>query len=527
MTFNMIKRNIIIGLFLLAITISGVGFYLYRFIGEEGSTSLENWLGNQVVSLLQSQLNPTIEFDSIDYQAPRTLMIDGLRIVEDGSVMIQVARTQLEFASIPTVGEAFQIEQIILTEPHFRLEESEEGGLVRWSHFLKDSPEPDTETDLVLSDVLQMRHIAINNGVVEYIPFGDSPPMLLEGLTTTIDTHPNSTAPGVYVFDGTLERPNLFTIKTKGELNLNTLHMDLASLYLNTHLHPDGYAIFPPQAQGHLIAHEIRGDLELEASGEIQLDDWQSASITTTCTLRNGFFAYSDKAIPLDTFTVLSQFADQTITLHGVAELMEGTIRFDAMASMKEEQPIHAEWAVNGIELSHLIRTLQPNERPVHAGLIQSNGVFEADATAWPDSIHGDGVVTISKGRLINIPILKLLAFEFLKMDGMKSASRKDSALVEFNFLPKSIGIKRFHASSGAYSSGAVRARGRGMIFYDGHMDMELNADALGKIQSKLGGSGKLLGEISDSVVKYRITGTPNQPKISVQPLGIPIGPGR
>ena len=58
-------------------------------------------------------------------------------------------------------------------------------------------------------------------------------------------------------------------------------------------------------------------------------------------------------------------------------------------------------------------------------------------------------------------------------------------------------------------------------------MDMEFNADALGKIQSKLGGFGKLLGEISDSVVKYRITGTPNQPKISVQPLGIPIGPGR
>ncbi len=66
--------------------------------------------------------------------------------------------------------------------------------------------------------------------------------------------------------------------------------------------------------------------------------------------------------------------------------------------------------------------------------------------------------------------------------------------------------------------------RGKGQVNFDSTIDFVVNAGPLEKLESDLGGIGAILGLITDQVVKYRIRGTWDDPKLTVHPLGIGAG---
>ena len=67
----------------------------------------------------------------------------------------------------------------------------------------------------------------------------------------------------------------------------------------------------------------------------------------------------------------------------------------------------------------------------------------------------------------------------------------------------------------------AVHARGTGSVAFDGTLDMSVNGGPVEAIQNQLGQFGKILGAVTDSVLKYRIRGSVADPSVKIQPLGI------
>ena len=74
---------------------------------------------------------------------------------------------------------------------------------------------------------------------------------------------------------------------------------------------------------------------------------------------------------------------------------------------------------------------------------------------------------------------------------------------------------------SSQLETGALLARGKGLITYQMDLDLNINAGPMEKLQSLLGKVGKVIGEITDQLVTYHVTGKINAPKVKVKPLGV------
>ena len=69
--------------------------------------------------------------------------------------------------------------------------------------------------------------------------------------------------------------------------------------------------------------------------------------------------------------------------------------------------------------------------------------------------------------------------------------------------------------------SGGVGARGEGEILYDGTLNLRVNAGPLELMQNDMGAIGDVLGAVTDSLLKYHVTGPWKTPVLEVRPLGI------
>ena len=72
-----------------------------------------------------------------------------------------------------------------------------------------------------------------------------------------------------------------------------------------------------------------------------------------------------------------------------------------------------------------------------------------------------------------------------------------------------------------------LAARTRGDIHYDGRLDMKVNAGVVEKAEDLLGELGDVLGALTDRLLPYVVSGTWSKPKVTPDPLGVPLGQGR
>jgi hypothetical protein len=139
----------------------------------------------------------------------------------------------------------------------------------------------------------------------------------------------------------------------------------------------------------------------------------------------------------------------------------------------------------------------------------------DGDAT-----MKGTGTLTITDGLLINVPAVGALA-DYIELDRQKKAGR-DRGEIAFTLANDRVTIGK-----SLIQSKLVAARGKGDIHYDGRLDMKVNAGVVEKAEDLLGELGDVIGALTDGLLPYVISGTWSKPKVTPDPLGVPLGGGR
>lgn len=534
------KKKLIV---LLAVIVIFIGFsiarppaFLKQFAGA-GSGKLEQWIGQCIVGVMGSYLTPTIELGTLDYQAPYTVVVDHLALTTRGVKQLEVKRLTMELAEIPSIGDPIQIQRIELEEPTMRFvadtgNPHNAGGFIGWTDLVKTEAVTDPSTVAEgsrLSDVLVMRHVAITNGGFVYDLNDGSDPMTLHGLELSLDTEPiaaeegGSGEAGWYGIDTTITQASLLEMGVKGRINLDTMLMDLAALTVNGQLGQPNYEALPPQIQSYVRQYEVRGQLNLNARGSVALTSPLDSSIQANLGLADAFFSMADKVFPLDSFETTANFSGSQLNASYRAALLGGAVDGSAGLSLGDpaSMPLNLNWRMTNLLIENTLKVLDEAKPPRYAGTVSSRGIVTGNAAALTESLAGSGTLNLVNGRLVIIPVIAQLSD--LVSPGALGNSRQDREKALSDKLDVTFTVKpdRIHINSLDLSSAVVAARGDGDIFYDTRLALALNAGPMEKVQKGLGDVGKLIGKVTDSLVKYYVSGTTAEPKVSIKPFGL------
>lgn len=517
-------KRAVIAAVVLIVLIGAVGVGVWTVIGRAGSSQLENWVGQCVVGVIESHLTAKVKFDQLDYQAPGTVILDGLKLIgADQSLLVSVKRLQFSLAEVPQLNKPIHIQSISLDSPTIRFDQDADGGLTGWSSLVKqDVLEQGLDavpSDYRLSEVLVMRRIEITDGQVEYSSGPGTDPMILRGLTTSLDTAPDPNDPGWYVIKGAMSRAPQVDFQFDGRVNIDTMVLDLASLTTTMSLEEAQYETLPPQIQTVVRQYALRGKLTATLSGSISATDPTKSHADLDATLRDAFASFGTSVIPIDSVHVAANLVDQAVNINAQAELLSGTAGAQATASLINDMAMSATFQASKINLKQTLATTNPDEPLPYDGILRAQGKVRSNALTLLESLKGSGSLNVERGRLIDLPVISDLGKAISSPFGNETDAGTDEALVEYRFMPDHLAITKLELASKT-----IAARGDGKVYYDTRLSLALNAGPMEKVQNQLGKLGDLLGQITDTLVKYYVGGTISEPTVSIKPLGIGAG---
>lgn len=520
-------KKIITSILITVIVLIIAGVVAVKIVGKQGSSRLEHWIGTCITGVLGSYLTPDIKFNAMDYQAPYTVIIDNLTMTTRNVQQLEVTQMILELAEIPKVGKPIQIKRIELQSPTIKFVKGsdEDAGFVGWTDLVKteviENPNS-VEAGNRISDVLAMRYVVIRDGKMVYDLSDGSDPMILQGMELSLNTEPQTdiSEPGWYSVDTKIKREKLFDIKVDGRFNIDNIFMDLAKLNLSASLSADNYSIMPPEIQTYLKQYDIHGMLSVDVNGLIPLTDFTGANMQINVLLENGNIAVDDKILPIERFETKASLSSNVVNAVYEMNLLAGSIMGNYKLFLATEaMPLELDWIATGIQIQNTLKAFSDdsNNSPAYAGTIDMTGKLFASAANFFPTLSGNGELNLTEGKLMVIPVLSKLASVVNPSNSdSKSGLLEDTAQVLFQILPD-----RVHIDSLKYSSSLVAAHGDGDVFFNTDLSLKLNAGPMEKIQDNLGKIGDLLGKITDSFVKYYVSGTVAEPEVSVKPLGI------
>lgn len=298
---------------ILVMTALGIWWY----IGRSGSSALEAWIGGQIIGVLESYINPQVAFRDLDYQAPRTVVVEDMSFTTADDRIMHIDRVLLELAEIPRRGKPIKIQRVELTRPHVQFLTTSAGRLAGWGDFVRQQAVKDPKSvpeGRRFSDILVLRHVAIRDGEVIYND-GRNEPMILPGIELAFDTPPVEGKPGEYRLVGTFQRRPLFEVELDGTLNLDTALLDIASLRFDGELDESGYGTLPPAVQAFLRRHRVLGRLVASWKGRIPLGDLDGVAGEAKVRLTNAQVGAGGEALAVGSIDYALTLPDQKSSL--------------------------------------------------------------------------------------------------------------------------------------------------------------------------------------------------------------------
>ena len=155
---------------------------------------------------------------------------------------------------------------------------------------------------------------------------------------------------------------------------------------------------------------------------------------------------------------------------------------------------------------------------PRFSGKVALTVQAQGDQTELDETMTGEGEVSIAEGNLMNISIFNALA-DTLHISEERQRKSVDTGMAQFTLKGDRLTIDK-----SKIESTMVAGRGRGDIFYDGRLDILVNAGVIEKIEGLLGPVGEIFAFLTDRLLPFRVTGTWSEPKVTPEPLSIPLG---
>ncbi len=508
------KKTMLIGGTLVAAAAGA--FALYAWTGRQEESAIERWIGTQIAGVIESHLNCDASFGTLDYQAPTTVEITLMTMNRENQEFLGADRLLIELGEIPSLSKPIQIKRVEADGLRMYFKKAAGGGFVGWNGLVKPKALADPEAieqGRRLSDVLVLRHVEVNDGSMIYDPADGNDPMVLEGVEFAMNTTPAPNEPGWYTLDCALGREGLSRVDFNGRINLDTAVLDIKTIDASIDIGPDRYATMPPAIQSLLRKHDVRGALKVNVSGRVPLKEFQNAELNVDAVLTDAFASADDYILPLEKLSVSAKVADHAAAVAIDANIMDGVVACRANAGLDGPMPITATWEFDGIQINRAQRASSDKSNQL-AGKAYLSGQAFGRLSAWPASIDGSGNLRVDEGNLTFIPGVKELVRMVKPNAQFAQPSMKHRVTGQFALQSSAVSFEQLQVETDW-----LTARARGQVYYNGTLDMRVNAGPLEKLQSKMGKIGKIFGQLTDKIVTYRIQGPVNDPSISVEPF--------
>lgn len=520
-------RRIILWTFALLIVVGGaLLFYVLHSPSE-----LERYIGNQVQAIVNRQLKPQLSFENLRYEYPATVHLENLKLTAEdpanpGKTIDIVAADSgtLTLAKIPRVGEPIQIERITLQKPSLQLISMGPNNpdLCGFSDILKEKPasKPTTkEKEDTFSDILQIRLIQIADGKVVYDPrIPGTEAMTLDQVNTQVDFTP--TEAGWYAFKLGINRRPLFTLVAGTQINLDTFQLRDINVTLKAKLEDEDMTYLPPQVQRELQKYQVRGRIDAVANGELPITQPEKAKLGLSVDLRKAHAVLGEYEMPIERFTSQVNFFDNTLQVTS-AELngFSGTASVTGTLGLDEALTSDLTIKVNQMKIQDIFASKDASNPSTLTGLLSVDAWLRGPLQSIIDRAGGaatpalpkswaSGIVRIQDGRLMNFALIRRI----LSAIGITQISNTDSATIAADCGGDTVAINDIK-----YVGKLLAARGSGTIKLDRTMDLWINAGPIERAQVLLGSVGSVIGKVTDNIVAYRVRGTVDDPKITVE----------
>jgi hypothetical protein len=497
-----------------ALLIVGAGAYVVWDMATARGR-IEDWVGKQILGIANSYLEPQLNYDSFDYQAPRTIELGQVTFVApDGTSLFEATRLAVTLAETPRPGKPIRIASLLLESPTLNIVRDSDGELVGFSQIVKPRQgetfkqrEQQVEEQFRLSEVLKLEQVRLRGGRVRYVDGPDADPMVIDNLTSDLDISPTGDGPGWYTVGFDAGHTPGLAINVNGRMNLDTFEIVIDQGDLDLLLDEASLQSLPSQAQSLLREHDARGELTASLTGRAPLKSPAEMELGLTADLTGFSFAAGDYRIPIDNaeLNLRVESGDVTASIQD-ATALDGSFSVDIQATLGAEG--RAVVSTDALDLHALLRSKEGG--PDLAGRLTMNARAKASLTNPFGTISGNGEVNVREGRLMAIPTISQIASLVDAATGGSGRSHK--ADVTFDLAPEGIKISELKLVTDVFA-----ARGKGLIGYDASLDLAVNAGPMERLQMALGEVGKFLGQITDQIMTYNVRGRVGDPKISAQ----------
>jgi uncharacterized protein involved in outer membrane biogenesis len=497
-----------------ALVFAGALVFITRSAG-----GVPNWVARQAVAIANAYLDPELAYRDLRYTPPfEVSLLDATLTARDGTRVVEIEELRLKLAELPAVGKPIVIEQLVLRRPVVRLVRTEAGwkGL---RPLLEGDRGASAPSELRLSNVLQLRRVAIEDGSVRYEGAGAAP-ITLDAISLELGVGPeDARGAGWYAIDVAAGRKPALATTARGAFNIDTFDLDIAEGTASVSLDRQGAASLPEDLRKLLTDADAGGVATARFSGRVPGLDPLRAEARADLRVDDFSVARGTRRFPMKTLELAAGLAGGVLTVERLtASPLGGKLEGRGRVRLAETgRPTDAEVRATDVDLSMIQR--DPSARALPTTLV---GIASLDVRAsaslddWRGSVSGAGSMSVRDGRLLVLPgtLAVLEQLQIAVPSGVASAT--DHWMnAEFELGPGAARVTRSEVHTAVAS-----ARGTGTVGYDGALDLRVNAGPLEKAQSALGKVGELFGRLTDRLMAYRIRGTVDEPEVSIE------GPG-
>jgi len=494
--------------------------------------AVEHWVGQQLRALAAARLNPIFAFDDLTYTIPSTITLRGVRLTSpdpeapsEAIEILAIGSLTLMLSNIPRPNRPFRLQQLDLTAPTLRLVRiragEASGSLLGFSDLLKEEPEPaarPARPPAKLSDLFQVRVVSIQGGRAQYDPRdGSAVVMLIEGIVARLLLQPSDA--GAYGIDFSLDHHPTLTLALRGRLLADDRRLEVDTLSSTLQLGREQDHYLTPPMQKLLAERDITGRLTLEAKGMLALDDAASSHLQADIELSDASYAVGDYGLALDHVSSRISVAGGTATIEECAiDALGGHAGIGG--SFEFDDSLTGALSFEGAELQigDLLRgAADPQGVPLFSGLLGFSGTLRGPLAGIDQRAQGKGRLSLRQARLGRLPVLSTIdeALDPIAEAAMKQEHTGHDALsLEFSLDGDRARIKKLRMNSRWYG-----LRGHGDVYFDSRLDLAVDAGPVQRLENELGPLGDVLGELTETLLRARVTGTLGEPKVGIEVL--------
>jgi len=475
------------------------------------------WLFHFIILASGDLLTPSLSFTNLYYRFPLTVILESPELDDKGKTFLSAQRMRLTLERIPVAGRAVEISEVRFYRPVLRFRWRENGSLVGLNARFIKSFVGEEYTDTIStnpSDFLSIRVIQIVKGSIQFEPPGKDT-VHLDDISMQFDATPREGYPGLYRLDSSVERPPVLSLDLKGSLNIDTGNCTIEHFKGVMKVDPTSVESLPVDIQGIVDHYRLIGNLGLRVSGMVPLVDPAESNLEIEVQLENSSSVVYGYLIPIPKLVADLKLKNQRTILDRMILHMPrgGYVSMTGDLDFKGPQRFDVQFDITDLQVEGLLSHWD-SAHPRYSGLIGATGEVSSQVDDVAEHLAGHGVITLTKGDILNVPIVTGLQDAVLGREEWPMGN--DQGSMAYTLEPNRVLFDDLQLEGDH-----LAVRGEGELYFDSRVNFRFNAGPLEKLQLNLGGVGDVLGLLTDRLVTYQVNGTWDDPRFAGRILGL------